>query len=253
MGSVQSTPDRKNPIRSIERRHIKTRKEFRQLFNMEPEVIERIRKDMTENGYDPSFPVLLAMVPGLDPFLLDGHMRMESAGLAGIDLIPFESKPFSSLEEALDYAIHIQRDRRNLSDAEIYKQILLIDKVRPRGQGGQDGTKGKSAAITAAKIGTSTRKVESVRQIQKTASPQQIQAIKSGERTINSILTEVKQNKPCPHTESPDFEHLAVRVMMLTTELFPILEMLTDKQSEDWENALVNLIYQNRKRFRVRP
>ena len=93
---------------------VKTRIEFKSLFAVHDEVVQRISKDMLDRGYDNSFPIFLCEVPEVETFLLDGHMRMLASLKAGIELIPYELKSFASLDEALDYAIHVQRDRRNI-------------------------------------------------------------------------------------------------------------------------------------------
>jgi len=215
-------------------------------------VVDRIAKDMMDHGYDSSFPVLLCEVPEVETFLLDGHMRIMAAQKSGIDIVPYELKAFKAIDEALDYAIHVQRDRRNITDAELYQQIHLVDKRRKKGVR-VDGHVGKSATRTAALLGTSTRKVETVRQISSKATPAQIKEITDGKRSINSVLTELNAKKnqdgPIPQSLTPEYENLAVKIMMVTTELIPGIENISDEKSAKWEEALVQLIYQNSKRF----
>lgn len=87
--------------------------------------------------------------------------------------------------EALVYAIHTQKDRRNLSDAEILRLIELIDQP-------QDGFHStiaafeaigdkprKTAELTADAIGTSRAKVERARTV--LADPEATEAVRRGE------------------------------------------------------------------------
>jgi len=81
------------------------------------------------------------------------------------------------LVAAVEYAIHSQRDRRNLSDADLLRWIEEVDKRRKAGrpEGGEEklpsveGNKKRqeraSSAETAAVVGTSARKVEQARTV----------------------------------------------------------------------------------------
>jgi ParB family chromosome partitioning protein len=69
----------------------------------------------------------------------------------------------------VEYAIHLQRDRRNMTDADIARFVMELDRRkavgRPEKIPQSCGINGKSAAITAEVIGTSQSKVEKVRDI----------------------------------------------------------------------------------------
>jgi hypothetical protein len=58
---------------------------------------------------------------------IDGYTRVHAAEELGLLHVTAYEKSFASEAEALAYAIHTQRDRRNLSDAELLRLIELVD------------------------------------------------------------------------------------------------------------------------------
>ena len=126
-------------------------------------------------------------------------------------------KTFASEAEALAYAIHTQRDRRNLSDAELLRLIELVDQpqagfntsVAPFGATGNSPT--KTAAITADAIGVSVRKVERARAV--LSDPEEAAAVLRGDKTIHQAA-EAAKAKRATHSApsraralSPDAQH----------------------------------------------
>jgi len=89
----------------------------------------------------------------------------------------------------LAYAIHTQKDRRNLSDAELLRLIELVDRpqtgfnipVAPIGA--TEGKASKTAAIIADAIGISARKVERARTV--LSDPEEAAAVRRGEKAIH--------------------------------------------------------------------
>jgi hypothetical protein len=77
---------------------------------------------------------------------------------------------FADEDEALDYAIRNQRDRQNLTNAELMRLVELVDKRRKHGGdrrsqefNAQDcALKNRSSEATATLTGISSRKVEQV-------------------------------------------------------------------------------------------
>ena len=82
-------------------------------------------------------------------------------------------KSFASEDEAVAYSIHCQRDRRNLTGADVLRWVGELDRRKTKAEAGamkgkqasSDASSGKSADRTAETIGTSTRKVEKARAI----------------------------------------------------------------------------------------
>jgi len=117
------------------------RSPFTEIFPTPPLVLEAVTEAMRTWGYDNSQPVI---VWDEGQAVIDGHTRIKAAQEAGIADIPVHYKSFDTEDEALAYAIHLQRNRRNLTDAEIIRCIEVLDRRKKQGEG-QEREKGKFA------------------------------------------------------------------------------------------------------------
>jgi ParB family chromosome partitioning protein len=169
---------------------IKTQKEFEQLFPIVPVNLEKITRRMIDIGYDESQPVQLWEIEG-KLILIDGHHRILAAREAGLSEIPGYFHHFKTMEEALEYAISIQVERRNLSDAELLIMIKVVDQLKVRGKG-SNGEKGKSAQRTAEILGTNTSKVEKARIVEKYGSEELKEKIAAGKLSLNQAYLEAR-------------------------------------------------------------
>ena len=104
---------------------IKTGEPFESLFPVDAHTLDAIAKDMELHGYDDAHPIVLWDEKGV---VVDGHTRLQAAIAAGIDDVPVVFRAFWDEDTAVEYAIHCQRDRRNLSDADILRWIAEVDK-----------------------------------------------------------------------------------------------------------------------------
>jgi len=170
--------------------NIKTASPFRDLFPIQERVLDEIYWDIQKTGYDKSKPIVLW--ESHDSVVIDGHTRLRAARKAGLGQIPVVLKAFPDEENALQYAIRSQRNRRNLTAHEILTCIAELDKRRKAGRPGNDklaqdcANFGKSAQETAGILGISVRKVEQARTVQERASDDIKEAVKSGEMSINA-------------------------------------------------------------------
>lgn len=163
---------------------------FKDLFPVNGGMVSRISESMQKKGYDTSQPLHVWKERML---LVDGHHRRLAAIKAGLREVPVFYHHFNSMEEALEYAILLQTDRRNLSDSEIYKTLQTLDSLKNRGRTTDDNEtrqQGKSAEITAQKIGISRSKVEKARTIQNKASPEIKAAVESGTMSIHAAYSD---------------------------------------------------------------
>jgi hypothetical protein len=110
-------------MKTMDIRDIEIKESFDRLFPVEPETLNRIKEHMKIHGYDPSQPVTV-----WNRILVDGHTRLTAALEIGIEEIPVCSKQFADEQEALEYAIHNQVDRRNLTDGDILRLIEALDR-----------------------------------------------------------------------------------------------------------------------------
>ena len=90
---------------------IQTAEPFKSLFPVAQATINAIEQDMRERGYDPAQPVST-----WNGVLVDGHTRVQAAKRIGFIEIPAVAQDFADEAEAVLYAIHCQRDRRNVVD-----------------------------------------------------------------------------------------------------------------------------------------
>jgi len=172
---------------------------FASLFTIKAEVFEAIKADMQTRGFDPSKPVNVWKKPDDTRVLVDGYTRVRAAEQLGLLRVTAYEKSFASEAEALSYAVHTQKDRRNLSDAELIRLIEIID----RPQEGFNTTLAafeatgekpmKTADITAAAIGTSRAKVERARTV--LADPEKASAVRMGEKTIHQAAQEIRAKR----------------------------------------------------------
>ena len=103
---------------------------------------------------------------------------------------------FKSQDEALQYSIHNQRDRRNMTDDVLLRCIEAVDKRKKQGARtdlASSGTKsGKSSEETARIVGTSRSKVEKVRAI-----------IKDDKKKAEVLAGRMTINKPIRKSKGP--------------------------------------------------
>jgi ParB family chromosome partitioning protein len=173
---------------------IKTKKEFEELFPVIAGNQEKINRRMEERGYDESQPLHVWEGEGGTVVLIDGHHRLRAARKAGITEVPCYFHHFEDTEEALEYAIAIQVERRNLRDAELMIMLKVVDKLKERGKG-PCGERGKSAKRTAEILGTNTSKVEKARMVEKYGSEELKEKVASGEISLNQAYMEARAEK----------------------------------------------------------
>jgi len=182
---------------------IKTRSPFEGLFRIREEVVDAIGKDMEKNGYDESLPIIIWKEGQV---VVDGHMRLRAARKAKLEEIPVVKRSFKDEDEALEYAVHNQRDRRNLADAQILRVVEWLDERKKRGRPekftSSEVNLGRSSQITAQKIGTSATKVEKVRTILGHADEKTKAAVKNGTMTIQEGYRKT-QEKRNPEKSAP--------------------------------------------------
>jgi hypothetical protein len=198
---------------------------FASLFDIHAEILEAIKADMAEHGFDPSKPVNVWRKEDGSRVLIDGYTRVRAAEELGLPSVFAYVKAFKDEDEALAYAVHTQKDRRNLSDAELFRLLERLDKpVRgfkgapatiaenPIGKAsapipanaGNGGGKRETSALTAELAGTSKAKVERFRSV--LSDPEEAAAVRSGAKTINQAAETVKakRSKPSsPRTGKP--------------------------------------------------
>lgn len=197
---------------------IKTGEPFESLFPVDAHTLDAIAKDMELHGYDDAHPIVLWDEKGI---VIDGHTRLQAAIAAGIDDVLVIRNSFEDEDAAVEYAIHCQRDRRNLSDADMLRWIKEVDKRKSKSEAGKEGGRGNekltpdgvsfddhhkraSSAATAAVVGTSARHVERARTVLDKATDEVKQAVEKGEMSINQAYNEtVNPREPRDPLDAP--------------------------------------------------
>ncbi len=214
MPTVTNSPDKAVGI-SLGLEDITKAEPFSSLFEIKSETLEAIKADMRANGFDPSKPVNVWKTAEGKRILIDGYTRIRAAEELGLLSITAYEKTFKDEAEAMAYAVHTQRDRRNLTDKERLHFVELFDEKKERGgaMGPRGPIEGRSAAITAEALGTSESTVKRARVV--LADPAEALAVRSGAKTINQAAkdakakTQAKAEKPKGRGAAPDPERLA--------------------------------------------
>jgi len=195
-------PDEKKLIGkgTMATKDIITIKPFNNLFDIDEKVLVAVKDSIEKNGYDNAFPIIL-----WEDVVVDGHTRLEAMEQLGIKEIPVLQKEFKDEAEALEYAIHNQRDRRNITDAELLRCIAVVDAPMTKVDAGKKGKEVSSGKLeikkpkvqshkeTAKKLKISESKVTDARTV--LADEEATKAVESGKKTISSAAKEVREKK----------------------------------------------------------
>jgi ParB family chromosome partitioning protein len=208
---------------------IVTRYPFQGLFNIEAKVLNSIAESMVLKGYDKAYPLIL-----WENIVIDGHTRLQAAKLAEFEFVPAIIKDFIDEQEALEYAMHNQRDRRNISEAELLNAISLIDTPMSKIDAGAKGGKATEEKIepthkkTAKTLGIGESKVADARAVLK--DEEAVKEVKAGKKTISQAAKEVRKKKAKPRKE------VVVKTM---TRIESILQLLKDNAGNLMETMYV--------------
>jgi len=82
-------------------------------------VIDRIAKSMKRTGYDSAWPI--SVWAGHDNAVVDGHLRLAAARLAGLKNVLVAECEFKTEEDACLYSLHHNVFRGHYTDAELDK------------------------------------------------------------------------------------------------------------------------------------
>ncbi len=193
---------------------ISTESPFKDLFPIQPNILSDIIEDMNENGFDECHPLVIWKNGNLT--LIDGHTRLKAAIACGIDKVPVYCRDFENEEEALEYAIKEQANRRNLTDFELLQCIKQIDCRKKVGRpcSIEKGICGKSSHVTAKLLGISATKVERLRVINEYASDEIKEALSKGEYSIYRAYEETMKSRRRPIEFNNDGDYSLIYSVM---------------------------------------
>ena len=135
------------------------------LFTRPESTIERLSGKIKDAGFRQDKPILVTE----DNTILDGYTRVEAATRAGLKEVPIVVKDgLVKMQDMLEFALAEQRDRRNLSDADILQCVKAFDGNDWSGLRKADKENGEHEyAPIAEKIGCSVYKVQLAKEILK--------------------------------------------------------------------------------------
>lgn len=173
---------------------IEEHEQFKELYSIDEDLLERIAEDMKSNKFDASQPVHIWLFKDENEtehfYLIDGYTRVKAAKLAGLETVPYFEHTFESFEEAHRYALHLQVDRRNLNGMDLLHNIEAL-----MGSEYIQNMKGNKNAAMGEMLGVSEKTIERAKFVENNATEEQMEAIESGEATINSTYDELKGKK----------------------------------------------------------
>lgn len=165
--------------------------DFKAMFKQEEDKVERIVSSMITSGFDVSQPLII--LP--DGRIIDGNSRYLAATKAGIRFVPVIIKEFSSKDEALKYELHLQLDRRNLTDAEIIKAFQKLESMKAKAKAEGKPTEEFTDENIGKKINKSPRQVQKLRELSKKADSEILDKVAKGDISINQAYSEIKKTE----------------------------------------------------------
>ena len=219
---------------------VKTSSPFKDLFQVRPADLENVEEDMKAHGYDSAHPIIIWA--GHDMTVIDGHTRLAAAKKLMFPRIPAIIKTFKDEAEALEYAIKTQRNRRNLTDAELLNCLTELDKRKKTGPArslaSRDAKLGKSAEQTAALLGVSQAKVERLRAVNDHASDEVKEAVKDGKLSVNKAYKATMEARHAAKRENSDPEQIkADRLLALEASYCSVLTARTDRELKQYPDV----------------
>ena len=172
--------------------------EFQKLLVMEEDVLEKMKQSMKEEGFKSGHEIHI-WKRGKEYILIDGHTRKTAWESLGNKTIPCIVHNFSNMEEAKTFAIKEQINRRNLSGQALLDAVANFN--FEKGKGHTSGEKGKASEIIAKQIGVSTKTVEKTRVVLKEATPEQLEAIKKDELSMNQVFNQIREKRKEENSE----------------------------------------------------
>ncbi len=182
---------RTDKVKMMKVSDLKIDPEYKALYAQEEDKVHNIAKNMKAHGYDKSQPIIIQA----DGTVVDGHSRLMAAIEAGLTEVAVIIKEFESRNDVLLYMEHLQLDRRNLTEAEKLVHFEKFQSLKAQAKAeGKDVTEFSDEAI-AKQLDVSPRQVQKMKEIEKKATPEQLESIRKGETTLNQVHKEIKQEE----------------------------------------------------------
>ena len=170
---------------------IKRIPELQNVFRIDIDVKNRIKDDMSVNGFSKAHPVHVFKweIDGKEVLVLcDGYTRYTAATELGLDKIYAQVHIFKSINEAVLYSMKEQFNRRNIEDSELFKNFEILRQQEI------DGRK-LSATEMSERLKKSKRHIFKLQEVFAKSSKEQLKSIRNGDASINQVYNEIKKQE----------------------------------------------------------
>lgn len=199
--TVTETTQKLSEKKMLKIKDIVLKPEFEKLLAMEESVLTKMTESMREEGFKSGHEIHVWKHDG-QYILIDGHTRKCAWESLGNKKIPCIIHHFATLEEAKMFAIKEQVNRRNLSGQALLDAVANFN--FEKGKGNNSGEKGKASEIIAKQIGVSAKTVEKTRLVLKEGTPEQIEAIKKDELSMNQVFNQIVEKRKSEKAEKEE-------------------------------------------------
>ena len=199
--TVTETTQKLSEKKMLKIKDIVLKPEFEKLLAMEESVLTKMTESMREEGFKSGHEIHVWKHDG-QYILIDGHTRKCAWESLGNKKIPCIIHHFATLEEAKMFAIKEQVNRRNLSGQALLDAVANFN--FEKGKGNSSGEKGKASEIIAKQIGVSAKTVEKTRLVLKEGTPDQLEAIKKDELSMNQVFNQIVEKRKSEKAEKEE-------------------------------------------------
>ncbi len=214
---------------------LKVEEPFSTLFPVGEDTLEGIRTDMESNGYDDAFPIIVWEEKGI---VVDGHTRFTAALAVGLEQVPVLIRNFENEDDAILYAFHLQRNRRNLADEDILRCLHVLDSIDDS-RDGEKRTRREKIKERANELGTSESKIDKAKKVMEHADDSIREAVESGDKSINQAFNEMQEmRRESGELKGRTTSSLACGARYSKT-LGKLIEELTRIRDEGWEQVSI--------------
>ena len=186
--------------------------ELQNVFRIDLDVKDRIKDDMSINGFSKAHPVHVFKweIDGKEVLVLcDGFTRYTAATELNLDKIYAQVHTFKSINEAVLYSMKEQFNRRNIQDSELFKNFEILRQQEI------DGRKLTAAEISE-RLKKSKRHIFKLQEVFAKSTKEQLKAIRNGEASINQVYNEIKNQE---NLEEEKREEEALKIEKEETEI----------------------------------
>ena len=235
-GNVPIADGRKKFSRMMLIEDIEEQPDFKALYKIDEDVLERIVKSMKESGFDESQPVHIWLTEDGHKYLIDGYTRFTASKKAGITSLPVYEHNFKTFDETYKYVLGLQVNRRNLDGDELLRNVAILSKCNF-----VKNSSGYKAEVIAKSLGVSRRTAERALSLEKNADETLRKQIENNEITLNQAYEKL-------HDEKSKGERIRIRLSNAVSKIaWYVMAEMSDGftaqmllEDEDFKDALEN-------------